>query len=127
MGTQHILPGQGRHDDFVHDLRPGAGGDRLIGEPGASAADVKDLYEPLADFSRADLEGIPLVPVEAALETGAVYLDLMHRERGPFTALGTEVVGANEYYTPKARVDYLLWNRLTGVSNPARLDQPDRT
>ena len=29
---------------------------------------------------------------------------------------------ANHWYVPKTEVGYVLWNRLTGVQNPERLD-----
>jgi hypothetical protein len=42
----------------------------------------------------------------------------------PFTALGGETAGEESILVAKADVDYVLRNRLTGVTNPARLDEP---
>jgi hypothetical protein len=36
------------------------------------------------------------------------------------------VADLDHYYVPKEHVDYVLWNLLTGVGTPARLDRPDR-
>ena len=56
-------------------------------------------------------------------EQGATYLDLSHRDRGPFTAGADMVAGPANRYVPKSEVEYPLWNRLVGVADPARLDQ----
>ena len=57
------------------------------------------------------------------LEQGATYLDLANPNARPFKALGGMTAGPDNLYIPKDEVDYLLWNRLTGVSTPERLDQ----
>jgi hypothetical protein len=126
MSYQDTLPSGLPNDEFTPDLEPTEASNALIGEPGLSAADVKELYGKLPDLSKADLRQIPIVPEGTRLETGAQYLDLADRAHGPFTAMGEETVAFDQYIVPKAQVDYLLWNRLIGVTDPARLDQPDR-
>jgi len=37
-----------------------------------------------------------------------------------FTAEGKEEAGEADYIVPKKEVDYQLWNRLIGVSDPER-------
>jgi hypothetical protein len=39
--------------------------------------------------------------------------------------MGDMVAGASNYYVPKDNIDYTLWNRLIGVTNPERLDIAD--
>jgi len=54
------------------------------------------------------------------LEEGAVYLDLRHPGRHVFKAAGAMVAGPDDWFVPKELVDYQLWNRLIGVTNPER-------
>jgi hypothetical protein len=123
--NQNALPSSLPNDEFTPDLEPAEASTGLIGAPGMSAADVKALYDKFPEFSKGDLARIPIVPQGTHLESGATYFDLADLARGPFTALGEELVEFDHYYVPNARVDYVIWNRLAGVSNPARLDQPD--
>jgi hypothetical protein len=46
-----------------------------------------------------------------------------HRDRGPLHATAGMAAGDDDYYVPKKLVDYVTWNRLIGVSDPARLDE----
>lgn len=39
--------------------------------------------------------------------------------------MGGMEAGANNWYVPKTEVSYWLWNRLIGVENPERLDEPN--
>ncbi len=87
-----------------------------------SAELIKQMYAWLPEFTDADLRQIPVVPLGARLQQGATYLDLADRARGPFTAKGGMVADLDHYYVPKDEVGYVLWNRLTGVTNRARLD-----
>lgn len=66
-----------------------------------------------------------LLPQGSRLEQGAKYIDLMDSERKEFTAMGGMAAGANNWYVPKTGVSYWLWNRLIGVQNPERLDEPN--
>ena len=88
-----------------------------------SAADIKRLHNQLGDFTNDELRAISVMPDGARLEQGAVYLDLLHRERGEFTAMADMVAAKGHYYVPKKDTDYVTWNRLLGVTNPARLDE----
>jgi hypothetical protein len=38
-------------------------------------------------------------------------------------AMANMTAEEGHYYVPKKDTDYLLWNRLNQVSNPARLDE----
>ena len=71
------------------------------------------------------LQRVQIVPHGERLEAGAIYLNIADDDGQPFTARGDETVGPYEFIVPKRGADYVLWNRLTGVDDPARLDLPD--
>ncbi len=118
-------------DDFEEDLRPDdfAGANYgLRSEPvdiGLRASDIKELYGKLADLTNDELRNIVIVPLGDRLEQGAKYIDLMHLEQGEFVATADMVANEDHYYVPKKHTDYLLWNRLQQVDNPARLDESE--
>jgi len=118
-------------DDFVEDLRPEnfAGANYgLRSEPqdlGLRAIDIKELHDKLADLTDDELRNIVIVPLGERLEQGAKYIDLQHLERGEFVAMADMVSDEDHYYVPKKHTDYVLWNRLNQVDNPARLDEPE--
>jgi hypothetical protein len=116
--------------DFDRDLRPNflsGQNTRFEGSPGAlegaTAADVKEIRALLHDFTADELRAIPILPVGTRLEQGATYLDLMDRGYGPFHGQAGMEASADHYYVPKKALDYVTWNRLTGVTNPDRLDE----
>ena len=112
------------HEDLIPDNLAGENhGQGIALEVGASAYDVKELHDKLADLTDDELKNIPIVPVGSRLEQGATYLDLAHLEQDPFVATGGMVADEGHYYVPKKATDYVLWNRLNQVSNPARLDE----
>ena len=124
-------PHPARVDDFEEDLRPDnfAGANYgLLSEPqdvGLRASDIKELYGKLADLTDDELRNIVIVPLGERLEQGAKYIDLLHLERGEFVATADLVADEDHYYVPKNHTDYVLWNRLRQVSNPARLDESE--
>jgi hypothetical protein len=63
------------------------------------------------------------LPEGSRLEQGATYVDLADPARREFTATGAIHARPGAYYVPKHEVDYVLWNRLIGVTNPERLDE----
>lgn len=122
------LPGQG--DDFDRDLHPNylAGQNTgLYGSAGAlagaTAYDSKEIHDILAEFTDDELRAIPVLPSGTRLEQGAAYVDLTHRERGPFHAMAGMMAEPGHHYVAKKLVDYVTWNRLIGVTDPARLDE----
>jgi hypothetical protein len=124
-------PQPAQADDFEEDLRPDnfAGANYgLRSEPqdvGLRASDIKELYDKLADLTDDELRNIVIVPLGERLEQGARYIDLQYRERGEFVATADMISDENHYYVPKKHTDYVLWNRLRQVSNPARLDESE--
>lgn len=120
-----------QQEDYEADLRPenfkGANyGLRTEPEDlGLRASDIKELYQILHDFSRAELRELIIIPLGERLEQGAKYIDLLHLEKGEFVSMADMVAEGEHYYIPKDRTEYVLWNRLRGITTPARLDQPD--
>lgn len=92
-----------------------------------SAYDIKELHGQLADLSDAELKDIEIMPEGARLAQGAKYIDLRRLDRGEFVALGNMTAGPDNYFVPKSETDYQLWNRLTGVTDPSRLDDAGGT
>jgi hypothetical protein len=120
-----------QRDDFEEDLRPDdfAGANfGLRSEPpdiGLRASDIKELRDKLADLTDDELRNIVIIPLGERLEQGATYIDLQHLERGEFVATGGMIADEDHYYVPKKHTDYVLWNRLRQVDNPARLDESE--
>ena len=119
--------------EYEQDLRP----NNLAGENhgpranaldyGLTAYDIKELYGKLADLTDDELKNIPILPIGTRLEQGAKYIDLEHLEQGEFVATAGMVAEEGHYYVPKKETDYILWNRLRQVNNPARLDESGPT
>ncbi len=96
------------------------------GRSGRTAATIKDLQQgPLRLLSHEQLKEIPVLDVGRHLRQGATYLDLADERRQPFTAMGSMVADADHYYAPKDDMDYMLWNRLIGVTPPERQSSAD--
>jgi hypothetical protein len=130
MADDVYRPGVQHPEEWRADLNPDAIAGPNPGLPGAhpekagpTANDDKEAHRLLPDFGDDDLKRIPILPEGSWLKQGATYLDLSHRDQGPFTAGANMVAGPGNRYIPKSEVDYPLWNRLAGVTDPARLDQ----
>lgn len=132
VGRQHV-PDQLPNDEFTRDLHPHLNAGRNYDEQGPRPArarrtlyDVKRATRRLRGVADDDLKRIPVLPEGAPLQQGATYLNLGDTNGAPFTAYGEMVAGPGDLYIPKAETDYILWNRLIGVTTPERLDQaPD--
>lgn len=129
MGTEPTqwkdVPEQWREDlnpDFEAGQNYGMRGEQNE-MPLTPASDIKEVVDLLSGFTEGELNQVPVLPIGGRLEQGATYLDLADPERREFTAMGGMVAGPDHYYVPKDKVGYVLWNRLTGVSNPERLDE----
>jgi hypothetical protein len=88
-----------------------------------NARDLKDLHRMLDGYNDDELARIPILREGSRLEQGATYIDLRAREPREFTATANMEATSENWYVPKSRVDYPLWNRLIGVTNPDRLDE----
>ena len=65
------------------------------------------------------------MPRGSRLEQGATYVDLQDPQLREIKAMGNMEAGPNNWYVPKSEVDYQLWNRLIGITNPERLGDAD--
>jgi len=123
-------PAHKHPEPYQHELNPhaGEGGkfDKANRHPSKdnqrTAYDVKEAHQLLRGFRDDELKRIPIVPAEVHLDAGATYIDLNDPSRREFTGASHMTVGPNSLIVPKSEVDYPLWNRLIGVTDPARLD-----
>ena len=81
----------------------------------------QQVHRQFHGFSDDELKRIPLLPQGTRLEQGATYVDLNDPQLREIKALGSMKAGQYNWYVPKSEVDYQLWNRLIGITNPERL------
>lgn len=115
------------HDSFDRDLHPAQyeeSKDESGYLPLPTLHDNKAAARELPGLTDDELKRIPVLAEGMRLIQGATYFDVADPNARPFKALGGMVAGPDNLYVPKDEVSYLLWNRLTGVSTPERLDQP---
>jgi hypothetical protein len=86
-----------------------------------SADQIKEVYDRYPDLNDAALMDIPVVVEGEQLEEGEVYFDLKHPEHGEFRGMNDMCAGPDNWFVPKNRVSYELWNVLIGVKEPERL------
>jgi len=118
------------------DLNPNAGAGVNDGNPAAhpekaagaaTAHDLKAVQSRLQEFADNDLKEIVILPRGSRLAQGATYIDLHDAAPREFTAMGGMEAGEANWYVAKSDMDYVLWNRLIGVTTPERLDQAGET
>jgi len=134
MLTGKIYHPEDKHpDEWQQDLNPDASKGQNYGLVGPhpekdnarTAFDLKDVHRRLRDFNDDELKQIPVLPPGSRLEQDASYLDLADPNRAEFKALGNMDAGPDNDYVPKTEVHYQLWNRLIGVTEPARTGQAE--
>jgi hypothetical protein len=94
--------------------------------PTRTAYDIKSINQEFGDLPDDMLKQIPILMKDTPLEEGSKYIDLNEPNYQEFTAYGKMVAGPQNWYVAKSSVDYVVWNILTGVTNPERLDLPDQ-
>jgi hypothetical protein len=75
------------------------------------AADVKEAYDFLQDFTGDEMRRLRIVASGVRLNPGDAFVDLRDRRRGTLVAKGEETVDA-ELLVPKKETDYVLWDKL---------------
>ena len=128
MTSRIYRPEEKHHEPYQQDLNPDASKGLNWGPAGPhpekdaprTAKDVKEVHAMLSEFADDELKRIPLLPAGTRLEANATYLNLSRLPGEAFTAEGREEVGDADYIVPKNEVDYELWNRLIGVTEPER-------
>lgn len=116
--------------DLHKDVPPGENVDASAPQSeamGLSADMLKDLHERLPGLTDAELKRIPVEPEGYRLREGATYVDLRDPNLTPFVAMGGMVARPGSALAPKSATDYLVWNRIVGVSTPEQLDEPPGT
>jgi hypothetical protein len=79
---------------------------------------------PVGPWTDDELKQIPLMPVGARLEPGAIYVDLREPARREFAATDDMLVPTDGLYVPRSEVDYRAWNRLLGIRTAERIATP---
>ncbi len=125
--------GEQNVDQYDRDLNPdGMAGRNVAGQgpdpahdgTAHTAYDVKAVHRQLNDLTDDELKTVPILPEGARLQQGATYIDLLG-DRSEITATGDRSAAKGNAYAPKDSVDYQLWNRLIGVTNPERTGEAD--
>ena len=117
-------------EPYQHELNPHAGeggnfakADRHPGKNNPrNAHEVKEAHLLLREFHDDELKRIPILPADIRLDAGATYVDLRDPSRREFTGSASTTVGPDSLIVPKSEVDYPLWNRLIGITDPERID-----
>jgi hypothetical protein len=128
MTSRIYRPEEKHPQPYQEDLNPdaskginwGLAGPHLEKSSPRTAKDIKDLHALLSEFQDDELERMPVLPAGTRLESKATYINLREADPREFTAEGNEEVGDYDWIIPKSEVDYELWNRLRGVTDPAR-------
>ena len=126
--------GEQHPEEWRRDLNPDANAGQNYGRAGSTsdqdvrtAYDITELQNVLGEFNDEELKGIPVLAQGTRLRQGATYVDLQTPDRQEFTATGDIEAGRDNWFVPKSEVDYQVWNRLIGVTNPERLGEADET
>jgi hypothetical protein len=85
-----------------------------------TAYDVKEIHRSLSGFTDDDLKQIPIVPEGTHLDQGGTYIDLAEERPSEVKVNAGVVARAGNYYVPKNRVPYTIWNRLIGEAKPGQ-------
>ncbi len=119
---------EGRHTneadfdaDLHHNNQAGENRGKQV-DYSRSAADIKELNG-FRGMSNGELNEVVLVPTGSRLEQGATYLNLSKPEQGTFVATSEMVAEPGNYLVAKKALDYVIWNRLTGVTNEDRINE----
>ncbi len=127
MTDRSPMPGEQHPEEWRQDLNPDANAGQNYGRAGAhteqpmrTAYDIKELHDAIAGVSDEELKDVPVLVEGTRLRQGATYIDLQTPDRQEFTATGNIEAGRDNWFVPKSEVDYQIWNKLIGVTNPER-------
>jgi hypothetical protein len=126
--TRDFRPGEQHPEKWRADLNPEALAGTNTGSnvprpelTSRTAFDIKALHRMLDGITDDGLRMIPVLPMGARLEQGVTHVDLRDPDGHEFSATADMRAGPRNWYVPKSSVDYELWNRLLGITNPERL------
>ncbi|BDI32960.1 hypothetical protein CCAX7_50110 [Capsulimonas corticalis] len=95
------------------DSHTGQQGTLPVNSEALEAADVKEAYSLLDDFTQDELRRVRITPAGSLLTAGDAYVNLHDRRRGELRATGEEnVVGEGQYFVAKHDVDFEIWDKL---------------
>jgi hypothetical protein len=132
MASKRNLPQERPQDRPKHpgpwqdDLNPAGAATRTAGARAATApatrpaSEIKDVVRTLEDFTRDELEHVPVIEPGARLRPRAVYVDLADPKRRPFRALNEAFASEDAFYVAKKDVARPFWNRLLRLREPER-------
>jgi len=127
--TQKVYDAGDKHPaEYQKDMNPEAAAGINYGGVGPhpekgehkTAYDLKEVHRRLGNYTDDQLKRIPILPEGSRLEQDATYLDLADPEPKEFKATSGMHARSGQFLVPKSEVDYPLWNRLRGVTDPAR-------
>jgi len=130
MPDPDIKPQNPHPPGWDRDLNPDFMAGQNMGQAGThaeldapTAFDMKAAHRKLDGFTDDELKEIPILPEGTRLEQGAVYINLGDLDHHEFKAMGSMIAEHGQLLVPKSEVDYRLWNRLIGITDPARLEE----
>ncbi len=100
-----------------------AANDMRAQQSGHTASDLKEVYDLLPNLSSDELREIVILSEGTRLQEGAKYIDLRHLDEGEILGRNSMAAGSDNLYVAKSSMDYQLWNRLRGVTEPERLGE----
>ncbi len=127
--TQRVYDPTDKHPpEYQADMNPAAAAGINYGGVGPhperddprTAFDAREVHRLLDGFSDDQLKQLPIMPAGSRLEQDATYIDLADPSRREFRATSGMEARPGQFLVPKSEVDYQLWNRLRGVTDPAR-------
>ena len=80
--------------------------------PTRPASELKELIPLLDGFTMDELAQVPVMPMGARLEQGAVYVDLTDDDHTELVAMGWMTAGIGRYFVPKKDTPVPYWNRI---------------
>lgn len=132
--TDNFRPEHLQDNTYSTDLNPqpmaginDANNDMRAQMSGTTAYDLKEVHEMLPDLSSDELRELVILAEGTRLQEGAKYIDLRSLEQGEILRRNFMEAGPDNLYVAKSGMDYQLYNRLRGVTEPERVGDTSYT
>lgn len=89
-----------------------------------AGSDDKRVSKMLPQLTDDELSRLSILEPGTPLEQGAVYINLIDREKGPFKAIGGQEANQKDKIIAKKMTDYEMWNRLVGRDDEPDIERP---